>query len=379
MRSGGLRSRNSTLALLQVAVGIALFLAVDGAIFRSGLYAPWVAPTSGVGAVLRVVDGISRIPLGHRSVLVLGDSRIAEGFSASLATTTAAASGSALTFTSGGVPGTLPRVWYYILRQVEHPAARLAAVAIMTTSYHDDVADALAGRRSDILFAHPLLRLSDLPVFPPSFPTRPEQLEAAEAILFAGLFYKADLQDFIADPAERIRQVLAWRAHGREWIANYQGNDGTLAGLGFDLQTGALSVASEHASPRPAALAAYAANLRANHGRFADSDAAAAYRREWFGRIAALCRHAGIPLIVFRIPRGPLHHMVDADAQPTGVLEAMAQAGELKLLPADTFDSLEWPQYFFDDLHLNHAGRQAFSVALARAVLASKQQARGSF
>lgn len=355
-------------ACLRIAIGILLFLAADSAIFRSGFYLPWIAPASGLGSMMRAVQGIKSIPVGHRSVLVLGDSRIAEGFSAKLATEQAKALGSSLTFTSGGVPGTLPRVWYYLLREVSRPSERLAAVAMMTTSYHDDDPEPQADRRADIVFVHPLLQFKDLLEFPTSFPSRRAKLDAVEAILFSGLFYKSDMQDFLLDPMDRVREATAWRKHGQEWIKNYSGRESSLIGLNFNIDSGKLIIAPSHPPPQPDALASYADSLHFNHGRLPSNALAVTYRDEWIGRIADFCQSAGIKLIVFRIPRGPLHYMVDADEQPTGVIASLADAGKLELLPATTFDALEQPKFFFDNLHLNAAGRRSFSDELAKAI-----------
>jgi hypothetical protein len=356
-------------AYARIAIGILLFFLIDGTVFGGGLYNRWIAPVSGLGSMERSIDTIADIPDNRQSILVIGDSRIAEGFSAALATEEARRLGSSLIFANGSVSGTTPRVWYYLLRQIRNPGVRLAAVAIMIPSYHDNDEEVQADRTNDITFLHPLLSLRDIVDFPASFLSLSARQEAAEAILFKGLFYQNDVQDFLRNPAARIHEAAAWHAHGAEWIGSYPGRNTSLAGLTFDLESGKLSVAPGHASDRPEALAQYAADLRRYRGHPPDNVAAAAYRNEWIGRIAELCQRVGIRLIVFRIPRGPLDNLVDADEQPTGSLAELARAGKLELLPADAFDNLERPEFFFDDLHMNHAGRVAFSAELPRAIL----------
>src|SRR4029077_14586318 len=67
-------------------LGIAAFLCVDGAIFHSGLYVSILAPGSYAGRVAKITQAEKeRAPSGLKEVLVLGDSRIAEGFSTTLA------------------------------------------------------------------------------------------------------------------------------------------------------------------------------------------------------------------------------------------------------------------------------------------------------
>src|SRR5215831_5617777 len=75
-------------------LGIAAFICVDGAIFHSGLYVSILAPSSYAGRVVRMTQAEKeRAPSGLKEVLVLGDSRIAEGFSPTLANELGASAG----------------------------------------------------------------------------------------------------------------------------------------------------------------------------------------------------------------------------------------------------------------------------------------------
>jgi len=67
-------------------LGVAAFLCVDGAIFHSGLYVSILAPNSYAGRIAEITKAEEqRDSSGLKEVLVLGDSRIAEGFSSTLA------------------------------------------------------------------------------------------------------------------------------------------------------------------------------------------------------------------------------------------------------------------------------------------------------
>lgn len=353
----------------QCLLGALLFILVDAAVFRSGWYFQWVDPVSSAGIVAQAIDNIRHVPAGQKVILAMGDSRVGEGFSPRMANVEAARSGLPYAFVSRSVAGTTPRVWFYLLRQIRNPAERLAAVTVMVTSYHDNDPEVQAERRSDIAFLHPLLRLEDAADFPWSFPSGAGRLEATEAILFSGLFYKTDIQDFLRNPGKRLRAVTAWHQHGYEWVYAYPGRAPSLEGLDLDLVTGTLSIPPGHAAIQVGDLAPYAGQLRRFRGRPPDNAAATAYRREWLGRIAALCRADGVKLFVYRIPRGPLHHLVGADNTPTGVLAQLAHEGALELLPASLFDRLERPEFYFDELHLNTAGRALFTRLLTTTVL----------
>lgn len=376
--SAGRVRRPRVVACAQILAGIALFFALDAAIFGPGRYIRWVAPLSGLGSVARALDAVRHVPPGQRSMLVMGDSRIGEGFSARTADRAANDAGTPAAFTNAAVAGSMPRVWSYLLRRILGPRAPISAVAIMLQSYHDDDPDPQAARRGDIVFVHPLLTLADLFSFPATFPTWAGRLEAADAILFKGMFYKNDLQDFLRDPADRVAVVRAWRENGFTWINGYAGRDSSLQGLRLDLDTGALHIDPAHPPTQPNTLPDYARYLGVFRGRWPENAVSTRYRRQWLGRIARQCRDAGIPLLVFRIPRGPLHYLVPEDPDPSGVVAEMARAGDITLLPATTFDALEHPEFFFDDLHMNAAGRAAFSASFGQAAARALKRAAGA-
>jgi lysophospholipase L1-like esterase len=89
-----------------------------------------------------------------------------------------------------------------------------------------------------------------------------------------------------------------------------------------------------------------------------------AYRSLWIGDITARYREHGVPVIVFQMPRGPYHMQMVPALPANGAYAAMADAGQVKLLDATTFVDLEQPQYFFDQIHLNSAGRRKLSERL---------------
>src|SRR5262249_14604119 len=110
-------------------LGIVAFLCVDGAIFHSGLYVSILAPGSYAGRVERItLAEEKRAPSGMKEVLVLGDSRIAEGFSASLANELGSPAG--VKFVSLAEPAASANTWYYMLRKVDPTKRRYSAIII---------------------------------------------------------------------------------------------------------------------------------------------------------------------------------------------------------------------------------------------------------
>ena len=91
-----------------------LCLALQALVYRSGLYYRVADPKSNTGAVVNALLILEQhYQPGARTVLVLGDFRIVEGFSGPLAQ-----GDGRLRFIALGVPGSSPRTWYYLLREI---------------------------------------------------------------------------------------------------------------------------------------------------------------------------------------------------------------------------------------------------------------------
>ena len=354
-------------ASAEILVGVLLFFALDAAVFRTGFYGDWIDPTSRDGSVTRSIENGRRAAAG--SVLVLGDSRIGEGFSARAANQEARAAGSDVTFANGGVGSSTPRAWYYFLREHLAQGHRPRAVAVMATSFHDDEGGDLADRRLDIGLVHQLTGLGDAVDFPTSFVTTAARLDALQSILLSGFYYKADLAAFLTQPVRRITAVGAWRQNGFEWLDMYPGRASSVEGLELDMASGRVMFPAAMPPGERAVLESYAGSLRTGGAPRSVNAATAAYRSIWFNRLADLCGAAGIELMIFRIPRGPLHFMADDDEGVSGSLAALRASGRAQLLPASSFHALERQEFFFDDLHLNAQGRSRFSSALVGAIL----------
>ena len=137
-------------------LGIVAFICVDGAIFHSGLYVSILAPGSYAGRVSRITRSEKeRAPSGLKEVLVLGDSRIAEGFSATLANELGSPAG--IKFVSLAEPAASANTWYYMVREVDPTARRYSAIVVpYGIGYEPNSADPLR-----ISMTAPLLRYVD--------------------------------------------------------------------------------------------------------------------------------------------------------------------------------------------------------------------------
>lgn len=354
--------------ILQIFLGFALFLLIDSAVFGANAYLKWIDPESGLGQTLAVARVVQEAPRDRPLVLVFGDSRMAEGFSANLANAEARRLGAPYLFVNSAVPGTTARVWRYLLRHYKDVGIRPRAVVLMTPSFRDAGDTDDPTRASDILFARPWLGLADLLSFPLSFPAWDVRVEAAESILVRGRSFHQDLEDFLFDPSKRLDKAVQWRLHGSEWITSYPGNDKSLAGLQLDLGSGVISSPTGPVNAPPA-LVDYARRVAQTQGAPAENEQAHRYVALWYENIARLCNEMGARLIVLRIPRGPFHSLAGPGPAPHGALAELAAAGKLTLIPQTAFVSLERPELFFDNLHLNRQGRETFSPMLANEVV----------
>jgi hypothetical protein len=292
-------------------------------------------------------------------VLVVGDSRIAEGFSVRVADS---AVNRRLHFWNFGMAGTTPRVWYYALRAADPTRRRFAAIVVELDKYSDgDWFSASEDRISDQNFLVMQLGLSDCASFASSLNDVTLERHALLGCLFRGVVLRPDVQDFLAHPKARLVRASDWLNNGLRYITDYSGKPESLQGLTADWTNRTVHF------PDGVSEA-----TRANVIRFAipeqvkNTGALARYRRRWLGGILDRYKDSPTRIIFFQIPRGPLVNP-QSDSGPNFV-DTVSKRPGVTVLPADAFTDLERPDLFADGLHLNHAGRPIFSQHLAQKV-----------
>ncbi len=336
--------------------GVAFFLALEAAIFRTGFYAQWLAPESYAGRVHHFVEWTANhTARGECDIALFGDSRLAEGFSAKIADALYGPQG--VRFFNFGTPGASLRVQYYLLRQVDPQANRFRTIAIGLDNYDDlSTSEDLSDRAMDFRFITELLHYDDLFDFPSSFSSSHEQNDAAATCLLKGHGYKLDLQDLLQAPLPRIRLANSLKGSSFDWAYEYEGRDTSLAGIEFD---GSQLKFPPGASPQ--LIAEVQGRLEEVHRvPFNNS----AYRRQWLARIVDRYRDSKTRLVILQMPRGAFNWN-PAHRPDTSTIDWLRATRDVAILDQHLFDSLEQPQLFGDSLHLNHDGRQAFSKKCA--------------
>jgi hypothetical protein len=338
-------------------LGIAAFMAVDGAIFHSGLYVSILAPSSYAGRVANItLAEKERAPTGLKEVLVLGDSRIAEGFSTTLANELGSPAG--LKFVSLAEPAASANTWYYMVREVDPAARRYSAIIIpYGIGYEPNSADPLR-----ISMTAPLLRYGDCFNFASGFQRWSGRFRAFIACILRGSAYQDDVADFLAHPVERIKSVeQAGKMHSGP---EYKGRDYDLVGTSYDATTGHVTFAEKLTDAQRQAFRK--SLLQPSQS---DTEYSLKLQRNWIPRIIDRYSHSPTAIVLTPVPRGPFLQLAGFSSGYAPVLPSAVIQRTNFSLPGHTFDFLEKPEYYFDAFHLNAKGRQRFTETLVSELL----------
>ncbi len=345
-----------------VCAGVLLYGIADQAIFGSGWYLRFLDPESLAGRVhLTLRAEWNRPPSPAPEVAVIGNSILAEGFSAKVAD---AEAGGRVRFANLAVPGSTPRAWYYELRAADPDARRYRAIVLQVEEYSDE--DGFAPMADSIVDVHlidGLLAASDAIDFASSYQAARLRFEALRGALLKGYIFKSDLQAFLEAPAKRLERLALFQKGYASWTYDYEGHPESLAGMSVNWAHD--SIDFPPGVPRDVQERVRATVLRK---RAPITGMQALYRQRWFGGMLDRYRSSGTRVIFVRPPRGPVvNPSFDSPHEPS-TIRGFASRANVTVVPAETFQPLECPENFWDDLHMNANGRNRFSRMLARAV-----------
>jgi len=344
---------------VRLALALVFFFALDALVFRTGWYARLLNPDSTAGFLQTYLWIEQQRPMNYpRQALAVGDSRM--GVKARMAN--ALTPETRLRFGTIAVPGTTPRCWYYMLRELDPDADRYAAIVIGLDTYDDRGFENLNDRELDINYLTPLVGFADFVPFVSSYQSWPARIHAAEAILFKGLAYQRDFQDLLARRHTRLEVARINHESAHEWFYNAVWERRSLAGMSVDWNAHKLSlpdwVDAQHRS--------IAENLLLNDPP-AYFDQFARYRRRWLGAILDRYRGSRTKIIFLQLPRGPVVRP-NLTTDRTSSIREFAAHGKALLMDEHKFDSLERPELFGDVQHLNEAGGLQFTTMVAEEV-----------
>ena len=339
---------------------IAVFAAVEGVVFHTGLYTWILNPDTSTGDLETTLREERDRPKNGPQVLGIGDSRMA--LLARISNQRTPETG--YTFGTIATAGTSARTWYYMLRDIDPTARGYRAIVLGMESYDDaDQKNNPADRDEDLSYAISRLRLSDLWEFSRSYDSPKRQWKAARGILLKGLVFKRDFEDLLLDPARRSYVAKMAHLHSFDWHYEYSGPPESLAGFHVDWKTKTLS-APPNADPQLVRklqdyLLAQRPPETGDQGRFL---------KYWLGKIYDRYRGSPTHLIFLRLPRGGFVRPDQPRYNSHSSVRELAAQPNVKLIEEHFFDPLEKPELFHDELHLTGPGMIPFSAMLTEEV-----------
>jgi hypothetical protein len=333
--------------------GITAFVCLDGIVFHSGLYVSILAPDSYAGRLAVLTRAEQRRPAsGLKEILVLGDSRMAEGFSATVADELGSAAG--FKFVNLTEPASTVSSWYYMLREVDPAARRYSAIVVpYGIGYEPSTADLLR-----ISMAAPLLRYGDCFNFASAFQRWSGRFRAFTACILRGSEYQSYVTDLLEHPIARMKSVQQ-ETERLQFRAAYKGRDYDLVGTSYDPTTGQVTFA-----PKLTEAQKHAVRKSLIQPSQSDIEYSLKLQREWIPRILNRYSNSSTAIVLTPVPRGPFVELPGFSKAQYSVLPSSLTHRAAFSLPEQTFDFLEKPEYYFDAFHLNAKGRQRFTEAL---------------
>src|SRR5438094_6462337 len=334
-------------------LGITAFVCLDGIIFHSGLYVSILAPDSYAGRLEILTRAEKQRPAsGLKEVLVLGDSRMAEGFSTAVADELESAAG--FKFINLTEPASTVNSWYYMLREVDPTSRRYWAIVVpYAIGYEPSTVDPLR-----ISMAAPLLRYGDCFNFASAFQRWSGRSRAFTACILRGSAYQSDVSDLLEHPIARIRSVQQ-EAQRMQSRAAYKGKDYDLVGTSYDPTTGQVTFAPKLTEAQRAAV-----RKSLIQPSQSDMEYSLKLQRDWIPRILNRYSKSSTAIVLTPVPRGPFVDLPAFSMAYHSVLPSVITQRTTFSVPEQTFEFLEKPEYYFDAFHLNAKGRQRFTETL---------------
>jgi hypothetical protein len=356
MRSGFPAEPTTSPRQLHVArnllLGVAVFACLDGAIFHTGLYTSVLAPDSFAGRMAMLTRAEKqRVQSGLKEVLVVGDSRMAEGFSVAAADELGSTAG--FKFLSLAEPASSIDIWHYMLREVD-PAARRYSAIVIPYGYGYERS---RGQLLKIAMAAPILRYNDCFAFSSSFQQWSDRFRAFAACIFRGSAFQTDVVDLLEHPIVRAKNIQLGQKR-LLYKAAYKGRDADIVGTSFDPKTGEVTF-----PPRLTEAQREAIRYSLVPPSQSERQHVLELQHQWTQRI--LERYAGSPtaIVVMPTPRGPFGGLSGFSMAYHTFFGGITTNRTILSLPEHMFDFLEAPEYYFDGYHVNVKGRQRFTEA----------------
>lgn len=347
-------------ATRKILIALVTVLVLDLIGFRSGLYASITTTESMQGYGIAVVRALEKLPhMADSGVVLTGDSRLSEGFSARFANDIVRPQH--IEMMNAGVPGSDIRDWYYLLQAIDPHKDRYRAIILTLPTFRE--APPVVGRLDETYHADFLVpTVSPEHYFDFAMSQRDwrSRFEVISQWVIDPLTYQADFGQLLSDPLARWANVRWKREVGIHFGDEYEGNTATMDGLAFDKSTGAISYPSRLNDEQRHKL-----DVDFNNPNMDLRIDAANWTSEWLSRIADRYAGSRTRIYIVRLPSTPLPAATRDDRyQLEPFFQQSTHADNIRVVPESLLLGLEQPQYFFDNRHLNSAGRKQMTRQL---------------
>jgi hypothetical protein len=356
-----------------------LFVVLDTALFRSGLYMHLCGSAESVSGKVFDIVHFNQVATSDasRDVLLIGNSRTEWGFG-----TDDFASffpNARIRPIMGASPKSNEEWWYYELLAIDPHHSRYKAIVIPLAGYRvNPWREDKQNTYYTVQALAPIIGLTQWPEFVMSFTSADLRLRALTLVLFSSHDYALDVQDLMLEPMDRIRWRGTRNALGQGWLHDDHGASGDLRELTID--------------PRTRKPVTYPARFDDVQRRETDQEFEtpsteearqwtarnAAFEARWLGRIVAAYRGSRTQLIFINIPHAP---MALPAQQPIpnapDVRKMIPELPNVTILPEDAFTHLQRPALFADVLHMNDVGHREFTLLLGQRLISILEPDRG--
>ncbi|WP_216254999.1 hypothetical protein [Polynucleobacter sp. AP-Melu-500A-A1] len=349
-------------------LSVLLFLLIDLIVFRSGLYAKFLTMSSMQGFAQHISNSVIAGKFNpENSILIMGDSRINEGFSHQQANLTSKKLG--IEFFNAGIGGSTLRTWCYLLEQWDPNQDRFKAIVITLPSYRN-APPADAGLNSRVL---------DADFLAPNISTKAyldfifhqegvkNKIMITSPIFVSASQYSKDFMDLILHPRNRIETYKWKKATGLNFSDAYKGNPDNMVGLSYDRRANIMKYPERFNADQKKAIQ----NLVIKSSTTSDEllSSSKEYSQYWLSRIINRYSHSKTKIILLRMPSTPVP-AINQDANFDMLVDDKHFKNEnLYIIPENAFLSLEDPKYFWDPNHLNADGRAALSNQISNTLV----------
>jgi hypothetical protein len=344
-----------------------LFLSMDVLVFRLPVYSQFVKPHSYTGALVQRCQLArekeqTNLPL----VAFVGDSRMREGFSQKYFDEEAIRQSLPVRAAQLAVTGSTLRVWYYLLKHVDPDCRAFKLIVIGLPSFYDeDYSTDLANNMLDLQLTLPTLKAVDTPDFVGSFEDKSLRNEVLLAAVLKSYGYRRDVKDFVLNTFDRLAERDDSDKYWEQRDYLYEGDKKSLAGISIRDHKELINVPS-HLSPMKLDRLKEVTFPGPNHPDFWKWH----YLEYWLNRLARRYEGSATKLVIVCVPNKPLPVQRNRPHRDDAISE-MAKYPNVCVFPEDMFASLNKPEYFWDDIHLNVKGRSSFTKMLSEKLLDS--------